>query len=77
MQAARISALLTAVDRPGRHIEFPKDAQGKHIPVSEFYGANVFTLKTMQTYLPKPVYAKFVQQVKVGVGGSDGLGTRL
>lgn len=66
MQAARVNALLASVDRQGRSIEFPKDAQGKRLQMSEIYGENVFTLKTMQAYLPKPVYTKFIQQVKVG-----------
>ncbi|KAJ3036436.1 hypothetical protein HDV00_002718 [Rhizophlyctis rosea] len=62
-QSARIDATQTSVSRAGRSVEWPKT--GNRLATgSEIYGQNVFTLKTLQSTLPKPVYARFIQQIK-------------
>ncbi|KAJ3056605.1 hypothetical protein HK097_005768 [Rhizophlyctis rosea] len=62
-QSARIDATQTSVSRAGRSVEWPKT--GNRLATgSEIFGQNVFTLKTLQSALPKPVYARFVQQIK-------------
>ena len=64
-QQARIQAVLDNVVRPGRNVEWPKNSKGDNLYISEIYGSNVFTLKKLQNSIPKPVYARFVQQIKV------------
>ncbi|KAI9193189.1 uncharacterized protein BJ171DRAFT_604620 [Polychytrium aggregatum] len=61
--AARISALREGLDRPSRVVDWPT-VDHRHAYISEIYGQNVFTLKELQKHLPKPVYARFVQQIK-------------
>jgi glutamine synthetase len=39
---------------------------GKEKPITEIYGENVFNLKTMKDYLPKPVYKKLLFTIKHG-----------
>nr|KAJ3420758.1 hypothetical protein HK105_005290 [Polyrhizophydium stewartii] len=41
-------------------------SRDNHVLVSEIFGQNVFTLKTLESVLPKPVFAHFVNQVKNG-----------
>ena len=63
-QTARIDATQTSVSRAGRSVDWPKT--GNRLATgSEIFGQNVFTLKTLQSALPKPVYARFIQQIKV------------
>lgn len=62
---ARFNAILDSVNKPGRSIEYPKLPSGRPKYTAEIFGENVFTLKTLQNTLPKPVYAKFIQQIKV------------
>ena len=63
-QEARIAAINENVSRPGRAVEWPT-TQNRHSYPSEIFGTNVFTLKTLQQTLPKPVYGRFIQQIKV------------
>ncbi|KAI8929747.1 glutamine synthetase type III N terminal-domain-containing protein [Entophlyctis helioformis] len=60
---ARINAVVDSVVRPGRTVEWPKTGS-RPAYVSEIFGQNVFTLKTLQQTLPKPVYVRFLQQIK-------------
>jgi glutamine synthetase len=62
---ARVTAVLDSVARPARTCEWPKTTDGKNAYISDIYGTNVFTLKKLQQTLPKTVYARFVQQIKV------------
>ncbi|KAJ3152001.1 hypothetical protein HDU89_001648 [Geranomyces variabilis] len=62
-QSARISAVLDGVQRPGRTVEWPQKGN-RPAYISEIYGQNVFDLKGLQQTLPKPVYARFIQQIK-------------
>ncbi|RKO87926.1 hypothetical protein BDK51DRAFT_39028 [Blyttiomyces helicus] len=63
-QAARIAALQDTTARPGRTVEWPQE-NGKPVYVSKTFGVNVFSLKTLSETLPKSVYARFIQQIKV------------
>ncbi len=65
MQQARIASLINQTERPRREVSFPKDHNGQPLPLSDFYGCNVFSLKVMQSMLPKPVFNKFLSQMKV------------
>lgn len=40
---------------------------GREKPIAEIYGEDVFNLKTMKDYLPKPVYKKLISTIKNGV----------
>ena len=64
---ARQRVIAEALTRPTRNVEFPKHASGRPKYPSEIFGENVFTLRTLQFTLPKPVYAKFIQQIKVHI----------
>ena len=50
--------------RSSRQVQWPQ-ADGKPKYISEIYGCNVFGLKTLQQTLPKTVYSRFIQQIKV------------
>ncbi|KAI3638297.1 hypothetical protein MIR68_003908 [Amoeboaphelidium protococcarum] len=63
-QQARISAVLDQTSRSARSVPYPKDSQGRPLTVSEVFAENVFTLKTMQQHLPKPVFNDFIHQMK-------------
>ncbi|KAJ3324337.1 hypothetical protein HDV06_000376 [Boothiomyces sp. JEL0866] len=62
-QTARINTALESVNRPNRVAEWPKTGE-KNSYISDIYGTNVFTLKKLQTTLPKSVYARFIEQLK-------------
>ncbi|KAI8907956.1 glutamine synthetase type III N terminal-domain-containing protein [Gorgonomyces haynaldii] len=62
-QQARIQAVLDNVSRSNRSVDWPS-SNGKNLYISEIYGSNVFTLKKLQSAIPKPVYARFIQQIK-------------
>ncbi|KAJ3299542.1 hypothetical protein HK104_008518 [Borealophlyctis nickersoniae] len=62
-QAARIEAVQDNVSRPGRSVDWP--VNGNRLQYcSEVFAANVFGLKQLQQALPKPVFARFIQQIK-------------
>ena len=63
-QQSRVQALLTGLERPVRHVAYPTTANGKPQYLSEIYGSSVFTLNTLATCLPKPVFASFIRQMK-------------
>lgn len=60
---ARVGAILGSLERPTRSVQWPQ-VNGRPAYISEIYGENVFTMKKLQMNLPKPVYHKFVQQIK-------------
>ncbi|GBB97205.1 hypothetical protein RclHR1_02940007 [Rhizophagus clarus] len=62
-QEARINRIIDGYNRPRRVVEFPKK-NGTPLYTSEFFGENVFSLKTMAKCLPKPVYQQFVKQLR-------------
>jgi hypothetical protein len=64
---ARIQSVIDSVTRPARSCEWPKASDGKNAYISEIFGNNVFTLKKLQQTLPKTVYARFIQQIKVAL----------
>lgn len=65
MIEVRNSAILDQVARNQRSINYPSDPESKKPRyVSEIFAENVFTLKTMQKHLPKPIFAKFVGQLE-------------
>lgn len=63
-QEARIGAIAEGVTRGARSVDWPKLGHRSAYP-SEVFGTNVFTLKKLEQTLPKPVYARFIQQIKV------------
>ncbi|KAJ3184897.1 hypothetical protein HDU85_001587 [Gaertneriomyces sp. JEL0708] len=62
-QTARITAVQSSVSREGRVVAWPQTGS-RPAYVSEIYGTSVFGLKQLQASLPKPVYARFIQQIK-------------
>ncbi|KAI8803814.1 glutamine synthetase type III N terminal-domain-containing protein [Cladochytrium replicatum] len=60
---ARIQAVLANSDKSARKVEWNKNGSRLSY-VSELFGENVFTLAKLQLTLPKPVYARFIQQLK-------------
>lgn len=65
MSIPRTHALQEAVNRSTRHVDWPKkEGQNRLAYVSEIFGESVFSLSTLQKSLPKPVYARFIQQLK-------------
>ncbi|KAJ3011939.1 hypothetical protein HKX48_006560 [Thoreauomyces humboldtii] len=62
-QSARIDAVQDSVLRTGRTVDWPQKGN-RPAYISEIYGQNVFDLKGLQSTLPKPVYARFIQQIK-------------
>ncbi|KAJ8323576.1 hypothetical protein O5D80_007886 [Batrachochytrium dendrobatidis] len=62
-QQARVNAVLNSTSQPGRVVEWPSTGN-RHSYCSEIYNTNVFTLKAMQESLPKPIYQKYLQQIK-------------
>ncbi|RGB32410.1 glutamine synthetase type III N terminal-domain-containing protein [Rhizophagus diaphanus] len=64
-QEARINRIIDGYNRPKRVVEFPKK-NGTPLYTSEFFGENVFSLKTMAKCLPKPVYQQFIKQMRGG-----------
>ncbi|KAL2916198.1 hypothetical protein HK105_204289 [Polyrhizophydium stewartii] len=62
---ARVSAALGAISHPARSVDWPTSSSGSRLAYSsEIFGQNVFTLKALQQTLPKPVFTRFVQQIK-------------
>jgi hypothetical protein len=64
MAIANESTLPTATPKSTREVSWPREMDRHEYP-SEIFGRNVFTMKTLQQTLPKPVYARFVEQIKV------------
>lgn len=63
-QQARITAVREMVHRENRSVIWPT-VDNHPAYVSEIFGSHVFNLKTLQKSIPKPVYARFIQQIKV------------
>ena len=61
---SRQKGVLSSHSTLKRQIEYPKHENGKAKYPSEFYGERVFTLEEMAKYLPKPVFGKFIKQVR-------------
>jgi glutamine synthetase len=58
------ATLHAASQKSTREVDWPRNLDRHEYP-SEIFGRNVFTLKTLQQTLPKPVYALFLEQIKV------------
>ncbi|KAJ3341669.1 hypothetical protein HDU93_004303 [Gonapodya sp. JEL0774] len=67
---SRQEATIAQTEKPIRSVTFPQTSRGHPESLANFYSENVFTLKKMQETLPKPIYAKFLQQTK-GRGNID------
>lgn len=63
-QTARYEAVMNAINAPSRTFDYPKHSNGRPKYPSEIFGENVFNLNKLASTLPKPVYAKFLHQVK-------------
>ena len=61
---ARVSAVLDSVTRPARSVNWPT-VSGKPLYPSDLFNQNVFTFATLSQTLPKAVYARFIEQIKV------------
>lgn len=64
--AGRLWAIKEVSSRTPRVFNWPVDKDGNAIKVSEFYGVNTFTGKTMRDKLPKNVYTKLQETIKKG-----------
>jgi glutamine synthetase len=65
-KAARIQTQVESVNRPSRTCDWPKSSKtGNNAYISEIFGSQVFGLSKLQEALPKTVYARFIQQLKV------------
>lgn len=64
MEENRTKALLDQLNRAPRSVDASKSTQFKQCYVSEIFGENVFSTKVMQKYLPKPVFAEFMKQLR-------------
>lgn len=63
---ARFEAIREVNTRTPRKFDPPRDAQGKRLRVSEFYGVNTFDIHKMKEKLPEEVYTKLVQTIEMG-----------
>ncbi len=63
---ARYRAISEASSRCVRTVEPPKDAAGKPMPVSEFFGCNTFNTEAMEKHLPADVFRKLQETIKNG-----------
>ncbi|EPZ33612.1 glutamine synthetase/guanido kinase [Rozella allomycis CSF55] len=67
VQTARTEAVQEIISRPSRSVSYPKsESTSQPLPLSEFFGENVFTMAKMEKELPKPVYAEFKKQMEGG-----------
>jgi glutamine synthetase len=48
----------------GRTVDWPQKPSGGNAYSADIYGSQVFTLSKLQETLPKPVYNRFIQQLK-------------
>jgi glutamine synthetase len=64
--AGRLWAIKEVSSRTPRAFNWPVDKDGNAIKVSEFYGVNTFTGKTMRDKLPKHIYSKLQETIKKG-----------
>lgn len=64
-QHARVQAVLENTSRQARNVAWPLKQDGRHQYISEIYNSQVFTFRKLQEALPKTVYARFIQQIKV------------
>jgi glutamine synthetase len=63
---SRFQALQTVIARKPKETEFPKNAKGIALKVSEFYGVYTFSQKKMQERLQSPAFKRFVQITNQG-----------
>jgi glutamine synthetase len=66
MAAIRSESIKTLLKTSPREIEFPKSntCPINHKLLSEIFGQNVFSLKELQHYLPKPMFKKFTESLR-------------
>ena len=55
----RFRARNLAVHRPERKVEFPKDTDGRHLRISEYYGKNIFDFRTAKE-IPESVKKELI-----------------
>ncbi len=62
----RYQALQTVLTRRPLVSEPPRDENGKELKISDYYGANTFSLKQMKQKLPNDIFKRFVQSTHTG-----------
>ncbi len=68
MSSPRFDVIFDLKNRVPRHVEVPRDEQGRKLKISEYFGVNTFSLQQMRDKLPSDVYAKLRQTVEDGKG---------
>lgn len=63
---SRVRAVQEVLNRVPRVIDRPKDSQGRELPISSFYGINVFDEQKMKDKLPKEVFQKLMGTIQTG-----------
>lgn len=63
---ARFEAIRELTSRTPRKFDPPRDANGKRLAISEFYGMHTFGLRQMKEKLPKDVYQKLASTIEMG-----------
>ncbi len=63
---ARFDAIREVNTRTPRKFDPPRDAQGRRMRISDYYGINTFDLHKMREKLPKDVYLKLVSTIETG-----------
>lgn len=65
MSSIRSEAIKSLLENSAREIEYPKDSQCSSSPMllSEIFGQNVFSMKQLHSYLPKPMYKKLTKSL--------------
>ncbi|RHZ60412.1 hypothetical protein Glove_353g11 [Diversispora epigaea] len=60
---ARINSIKNSYNRPVREVQIPQK-NGGPMYTSEFFGSDVFSFKTLEKRLPKPIYQCFIKQMR-------------
>ncbi len=64
----RFDVIFDLKNRVPRHVEVPRDEQGRKLKISEYFGINTFGLTQMRDKLPSDVYAKLRSTLEHGKG---------
>jgi glutamine synthetase len=64
----RFDVIFDLKNRVPRHVEVPRDEQGRKLKISEYFGVNTFSLTQMRDKLPSDVYAKLRSTLEHGKG---------
>lgn len=63
---ARFEAIREIHTRNPRKFDIPRDAHGRDLKVSEYFGKNTFDIPTLKQKLPKPVFEQLIETIENG-----------